>query len=116
MLLVGARADVISRKQLRLLVSTERRLLFMANLLIRTTTCAICTTRGRFLYRGASLLRPSCRCMCTFDCCSVFVDVGGARAGFVSAKQPEVVSKHGKQPEVVSTNDFRFCHAGFVQR
>ena len=50
------------------------------------------------------------------DCCSAFVDVVGARAGFVSGKQPEVVSKHGKQPEVVSTNDFRFCHAGFVQR
>ena len=50
------------------------------------------------------------------DCCSAFVDVVGARADVVSGKQPEVVSKRGKQPEVASTDDFCFRHAGFVQR
>jgi hypothetical protein len=68
--------------------------------------CAVRTTRGRPWCRGASLLRPSCRCTWTLIVAPSVSMSFGARADVVSGKQPEVVSRRGKQPAVVSTNDF----------
>ena len=64
--------------------------------------CAVRTTRGRSLCRTSTVVSL----YVYSDCCSAFVDVVGARADVVS----------GKQPEVVSTNDFCLRHVGFVQR